>query len=142
MASLAVGINTLAVEAKAGLMTPLLQWIRPTLEQRLAGECQRLAKEALDRIDTSTLPLGELVAELDEAVGPPCRELARPASECLIREASRSGRELGIFSELISGRVGDDTQVVVQRCLASLLGLPAAGLQDLPFDDLMLRLRR
>ena len=69
MASLAVGINTLAVEAKAGLLTPLLQWIRPTLEQQLAGECQRLAKEAVDRIDTSTLPLGELVAELDEAVG-------------------------------------------------------------------------
>ena len=93
-------------------------------------------------IDTSSLPVGELLFGIEETVVQPCRDLAVPASECLIREASRSGRELGIFSELISGRVGDDTQVVIKRCLASLLGLPATGLQDLPLEDLMLRLRR
>ena len=142
MASLAVGINTLAVEAKAGLLTPLLQLMRPRVEQQLAGECEKLIKRGIRSIDPSDLPLVELVADLDKAVRPPCRELARPASECLIREASRSGRELGIFSELIGGRVGDDTHVVIKRCLASLLGLPVTGLQDLRLDDLLLRLRR
>ena len=142
MAFLAVGISTMAIEARAGLLEPLLQLMRPRVEQQLAGECQRLAKRAISRIDTSSLPLGELISGIDETVLQPCRDLALPASECLIREASRSGRELGIVSELISGRVGDDTQVVVKRCLASLLGLPATGLQDLPRKDLMLRLRR
>ena len=142
MAFLAVGISTMAIEARAGLLEPLLQLMRPRVEQQLAGECQRLAKRAISRIDTSSLPLGELISGIDETVLQPCRDLALPASECLIREASRSGRELGIVSELISGRVGDDTQVVVKRCLASLLGLPATGLQDLPLKDLMLLLRR
>lgn len=142
MAFLAVGISTMAIEARAGLLEPLLQLMRPRVEQQLAGECKRLAKRAIGRIDTSSLPLGELISGIDETVLQPCRDLALPASECLIREASRSGRELGIVSELISGRVGDDTQVVVKRCLASLLGLPATGLQDLPLKDLMLRLRR
>ena len=142
MAFLAVGISTMAIEARAGLLEPLLQLMRPRVEQQLAGECQRLAKRAISRIDTSSLPLGELISGIDETVLQPCRDLALPASECLIREASRSGRDLGIVSELISGRVGDDTQVVVKRCLASLLGLPATGLQDLPLKDLMLRLRR
>ena len=142
MAFLAVGISTMAIEARAGLLEPLLQLMRPRVEQQLAGECQRLAKRAISRIDTSSLPLGELISGIDETVLQPCRDLALPASECLIREASRSGRELGIVSELISGRVGDDTQVVVKRCLASLLGLPATGLQDLPLKELMLRLRR
>ena len=142
MAFLAVGISTMAIEARAGLLEPLLQLMRPRVEQQLAGECQRIAKRATGRIDTSSLPLGELISSIDETVLQPCRDLALPASECLIREASRSGRELGIVSELISGRVGDDTQVVVKRCLASLLGLPATGLQDLPLKDLMLRLRR
>jgi len=142
MAFLAVGISTMAIEARAGQLEPLLQLMRPRVEQQLAGECQRIAKRAIRRIDTSSLPLGELISGIDETVLQPCRDLALPASECLIREASRSGRELGIVSELISGRVGDDTQVVVKRCLASLLGLPATGLQDLPLKDLMLRLRR
>lgn len=142
MAFLAVGISTMAIEARAGLLEPLLQLMRPRVEQQLAGECQRIAKRAIGRIDTSSLPLGELISGIDETVLQPCRDLALPASECLIREASRSGRELGIVSELISGRMGDDTQVVVKRCLASLLGLPATGLQDLPLKDLMLRLRR
>ena len=142
MAFLAVGISTMAIEARAGLLEPLLQLMRPRVEQQLAGECQRLAKRAIGRIETSSLPLGELISGIDETVLQPCRDLALPASECLIREASRSGRELGIVSELISGRVGDDTQVVVKRCLASLLGLPATGLQDLPLKDLMLLLRR
>ena len=142
MAFLAVGISTMAIEARAGLLEPLLQLMRPRVEQQLAGECQRIAKRAIGRIDSSSLPLGELISGIDETVLQPCRDLALPASECLIREASRSGRELGIVSELISGRVGDDTQVVVKRCLASLLGLPATGLQDLPLKDLMLRLRR
>ena len=142
MAFLAVGISTMAIEARAGLLEPLLQLMRPRVEQQLAGECQQLVKRAIGSIDPTSLPLGELLSDIDDTVMQPCRDLALPASECLIREASRSGRELGIFSELIGGRVGDDTQVVIKRCLASLLGLPATGLQDLPLEDLMLRLRR
>jgi hypothetical protein len=40
---------------------------------------------------------------------------------------------------MLSGRFGDDSEVVVKRCLARLLGLPADSLKDVPLRDLTRR---
>ena len=63
-------------------------------------------------------------------------------SECLIRETSRSGRELGVLTELLRGEVGDDAQVVIRRCLASLTGLSQSSLKQIPVQELLERLRQ
>ena len=119
---------------QAGLLQPLLQLMRPKLESQLANQCQQLAKQALRDAELDIEPLSNLGEQ-------PCQALAKPVSECLIRETSRSGRELGVISELLSGRIGDDAEVVIKRCLASLLGLQATDLQDVPLSVLFQRLR-
>ena len=40
---------------------------------------------------------------------------------------------------MIGGRFGDDSEVVVKRCLARLLGLPVDSLRDVPLRDLTRR---
>ena len=119
---------------QAGLLQPLLQMMRPKLERELADQCEALAKQALLSAELDLEPLSSMGKQ-------PCQALAKPVSECLIRETSRSGRELGVISELLSGRIGDDVEVVIKRCLASLLGLQATDLQDVPLSELFQRLR-
>ena len=119
---------------QAGLLQPLLQIMRPKLERELADQCQQLAKQALKGAELDLEPFSGIGKQ-------PCQAIAKPISECLIRETSRSGRELGVISELLSGRIGDDAEVVIKRCLASLLGLQAADLQDVPLSELFQRLR-
>jgi len=114
--------------ADAGLLHPVLNLMRPRLERQLVSRCESLFAE-------DDAQLRELVAE-------PCRALARPASGCLIRETSRSGRELGVISELVGARIGDDAEVVIKACAAELLGLPGGSLNDLPLDQLLPRSRR
>ena len=119
---------------QAGLLQPLLQLMRPRLESQLADQCQQLAQQALRDAELDFEPLSSIGEQ-------PCQAVAKPVSECLIRETSRSGRELGVISELLSGRIGDDAEVVIKRCLASLLGLQATDLQDVPLSELFQRLR-
>ena len=119
---------------QAGLLQPLLQMMRPKLERELADQCEALAKQALQGAELDLEPSSSMGKQ-------PCQALAKPVSECLIRETSRSGRELGVISELLSGRIGDDADVVIKRCLASLLGLQATDLQDVPLSELFQRLR-
>ena len=119
---------------QAGLLQPLLQMMRPKLENQLADQCEQLAKQALRNAELDLEPLSSMGEQ-------PCKALAKPVSECLLRETSRSGRELGVVSELLSGRIGDDAEVVIKRCLASLLGLQATDLQDVPLSELFQRLR-
>jgi len=119
---------------QAGLLQPLLQMMRPKLERELADQCEALAKQALQGAELDLEPLNSMGRQ-------PCQALAKPVSECLIRETSRSGRELGVISELLSGRIGDDADVVIKRCLASLLGLQTTDLQDVPLSELFQRLR-
>ena len=97
--------------AQAGLLAPLLSLMRPQLELRITAACQQWAA-AGDKA-------------LEERMGPPCRALAGPTSRCLVDETERSGRGLGVISELVGGRFGDDSEVVVKRCLARLFGLPS-----------------
>ena len=119
---------------QAGLLQPLLQLMRPRLESQLADQCQQLAQQALMDAELDFEPLSSIGEQ-------PCQAVAKPVSECLIRETSRSGRELGVISELLSGRIGDDAEVVIKRCLASLLGLQATELQDVPLSEVFQRLR-
>ena len=131
---MAVSLMLSGGAVQAGLLQPLLQMMRPKLESELADQCQQLAKQALKDAELDLEPLTSMGEQ-------PCQALAKPVSECLIRETSRSGRELGVMSELLSGRIGDDAQVVIKRCLASLLGLQATDLQDVPLSVLFQRLR-
>ena len=123
--------------AKAGLFQPLIRLLQPKLEARLVSECRQLAKQALGGV-VSELP----DSWLNSAVEQPCQTLARPVSQCLIKETSRSGRELGVLTELLRGKVGDDASVVIQRCLTSLTGLPQSSLDPVPLQELMERLRQ
>ena len=124
--------------AMAGLFQPLIQLLQPRIERQLVSQCRQLAEQALDGVADEIAPQ----SWLNSAVEQPCRTLARPVSECLIRETSRSGRELGVLTELLRGKVGDDAAVVIQRCLASLTGLPQSSLKQIPVQELMERLRQ
>ena len=116
-----------AAPAQAGLLTPLLSLLRPQLELRITSACQQWASG------------GE--KSLEERMGPPCRALAGPTSRCLVEETERSGRGLGVVSELLAGRFGDDSEVVVKRCAGRLLGLPPESFQDVPLRDLARRFK-
>ena len=124
--------------AKAGLFQPLIQLLQPRIERLLVSECRQLAEQTLNGVAAKIAPK----SLLRSAVEQPCRTLARPVSECLIRETSRSGRELGVLTEIVRGRVGDDALVVIRRCLASLTGLPQSSLNQRPVQELMERFRR
>lgn len=111
--------------AQAGLLRPLLLLMRPQLENRLARAC----------VQAAAGENSSLAARLED----PCRKLAVPTSKCLIEETETSGRSIGVLSELVAGRFGDDSEVVVKRCLARLFGLPADSLRDVPLQDLARR---
>lgn len=117
----AVGVSG-STPASASLLGPVLQLIRPQLEQRLGSLCLAYAAG------------GE--KQLENSLREPCRKLARPASTCLVEEAERSGRSFGVLTEVLRGRFGDDSEVVVKRCIARMLSLPPDTLRDVPLQDL------
>jgi len=121
-ASSAVTIQT---PVQAGLLRPLLNLMQPQLEQRLSRAC--VAQLSGDDAG--------LAARLEQ----PCRTIAQPTSRCLIDETDRSVRGLGVISEMLAGRFGDASEVVVKRCLARQLGLPADSLLELPLRELVQR---
>ena len=114
-----------AAPAQASLLAPLLNLMRPQLEARITAACQQWASGG----DPS----------LEERMAPPCRALAGPTSRCLIEETDRSGRSLGVLTELIGGRFGDDSEVVVKRCVARMFGLPTNSLDNVPLRQLAQR---
>jgi hypothetical protein len=59
-----------------------------------------------------------------------------PTSKCLIEETDNSGRSLGVLTEMLGGRFGDDSEEVVKRCLARMFGLPTDSLRDMPLREL------
>ena len=111
--------------AQAGLLRPLLELMRPGLENRLSQAC-------VNQLSGEDKALAQRLEK-------PCQMVAAPTSRCLIDETDRSGRGLGILSEMLAGRFGDDSEVVVKRCLARQLGLPADSLKDLPLLELVRR---
>lgn len=113
---LTLGLGASPQAARAGLLQPVLQMLRPRLEAELTDTCTSLVGEATGGLEgIETLAKG------------PCRSAAKPMSECLIREAGRSGRELEVLSELIRGKVGENSRLVIRRCVSSLMGLPGDG---------------
>ena len=120
-------INAAAPAAQAGLLGPLLNLMRPQLEARITSACQQWASGG-DR-------------NLEARMAPPCRALAGPTSRCLIEETERSGRSFGVMTELLAGRFGDDSEVVVKRCAGRLLGLPADSFMEVPIRDLARRFK-
>lgn len=108
--------------AQAGLLRPLLMLMRPQLENRLTKVCLEAA--------------GGGQPALEQALRDPCRKLAVPTSKCLIEETDSSGRSLGVVSEMLAGRFGDDSEVVVKRCIARMFGLPAESLREVPLQEL------
>lgn len=112
--------------ARAGLLRPVLLLLRPQLENQLTQVC------------VQTASAGRL--ELEKNLLDPCRKLAVPTSKCLIEETDNSGRSLGVLTEMISGRFGDDSEEVVKRCLARMFGLPTDSLRDMPLRELGRRL--
>ena len=112
-----------APPAQAGLLRPLLDLLQPQLASRLSRACvQQLA-----------VGDGALATRREQ----PCQRIAAPTSRCLIDETDRSGRGLGVLTELLAGRFGDDSAVVVKRCLTRQLGLPEGSLDDLPLRELV-----
>jgi hypothetical protein len=113
--------------ARAGLLGPLLNLMRPQLETQITAACQQWA--------------GGGNPSLAERMAPPCRALAGPTSRCLIEETERSGRSFGVMTELLAGRFGDDSEVVVKRCAGRMLGLPADSFMDVPIRELARRFK-
>ena len=124
---LAAGLLIAATPVQAGLLAPLLQLMRPQLETRISTACQRWA--------------GGDNPALQQRLAAPCRALAGPTSRCLIEETERSGRSFGVVRELLAGRFGDDSEVVVKRCAGRLLGLPDDSFMDIPLQDLARRFK-
>jgi hypothetical protein len=108
--------------ARAGLMRPVLMLIRPQLEARLAEVCLEAAAGGQE--------------DLERTLRDPCRKIAGPTSRCLIEETDASGRGLGVLTEMLGGRFGDDSEAVVKRCLARMFGLPSESLRDVPLREL------
>ena len=138
VSSLLIEFTAIDQSARAGLLQPLIQLLQPRIERRLISECRQLTEQVLN--DFAPDIASSRVLKL--AVEQPCRTIAGPVRECLIREISRSGRELGVLTELLEGRVGDDAGVVIERCVASLTGLPRSSLNTIPLQQLLERLRR
>jgi hypothetical protein len=111
-----------AAPARAGLLRPVLLLLRPQLENQLTRVCVETASGGR--------------ADLEKSLQDPCRKLAVPTSKCLIEETDNSGRSLGVLTEMISGRFGDDSEEVVKRCLARMFGLPTDSLKDMPLREL------
>ena len=104
------------------LLLPVLQLMRPQLEQRLTTVC----------VETASAGNASLAAKLEA----PCAQLAKPTSQCLVQETASGGRSLAVLGELIRGDFGADSELVVKRCLARMLGLPAGSLQHIPLKEL------
>jgi hypothetical protein len=100
----------------------VLMLMRPQLESRLARICVQATAGGRP--------------ELEASLRDPCQKLAVPTSKCLVEETDNSGRGLGVLSELLAGRFGDDSEDVVKRCLARMFGLPVDSLREVPLREI------
>jgi hypothetical protein len=120
--ALVVALTATPSPAQAGLLAPMLQWIRPQLESRLVVLC-------LDNTAGSNPNLRRYLQD-------PCQKLAGPTSRCLIEETDQSGRGFEVMRDMVGGRFGDASEAVVKRCLARMFGLPPESLREVPLREL------
>lgn len=121
-AALGIVAGTLQSPARAGLLLPLLQLMRPKLESKLAKLC----------VETASGGQPTLEAKLEE----PCQQLAKPTSACLVEETDATGQGLEVMADVLRGSFGNASESVVKRCLAKMLGLPADSLKEVPLREL------
>ena len=108
--------------ARAGLMRPVLELLRPQLEQRLNQVC----------LDGVSAGAPQLRAQLEQ----PCRQLALSSSRCVVEETDASGKGLEVMGDLVRQQLGPESERIAKRCLARLLGLPPASLEAIPLRPL------
>lgn len=128
-----------ATPVRAGLWRPVLELLRPQLEAQLSRTCLQAAVGALEQtlpVDPAALPRQQLEEQLRE----PCRELAVRGSHCLVREADASTNSLSLLQELLQRQLGPESERMLQRCAARLLGLPPDSLNGLSLRQLAQRL--
>lgn len=116
------GVLWASPPAQAGLMRPVLELMRPQVEERIATIC--LEKAAAGQSD------------LRQQLAQPCRQLARTTSRCLVEETDASGKALAVMGELLRQQLGPEGERITKRCLARLVGLPPASLETIPLRQL------
>ena len=65
-----------------------------------------------------------------------CRKLSVPTSQCLLHEIDATGRGFSVISEMLAGHIGDDSEVVLKRCIAKMIGIPVNSLNNIPLREL------
>lgn len=123
--ALALGTALFALPARAGLMRPVLELMRPQLESRITRAC----------VDGLAGDNPQLAAQLQQ----PCRQFAEPASRCLVRETDASGKGLAVVREMMQRELGPEGERIVKRCIAQMVGLPANSLDGVSFQKLVQR---
>ncbi len=108
--------------AQASVMRPVLELIRPQVEQRITSLC-------LDRAAAGQ-------AGLRQQLEQPCRQLARTTSRCLVDETEASGKALAVVGELLRQQLGPEGERIAKRCLARLVGLPPNSLEAMPLRQI------
>jgi len=111
--------------AQAGLWRPVLNLMRPQLEDRLTQAC----------VEGLAGKQPTLASQLER----PCRQLAAPTSRCLVQETDASGKGLAVLKELLQRELGPEGERIVKRCVARQLGLPASSLDGLSLRELSQR---
>ena len=112
-----------ALPVQAGLLSPIFWLARPRLERRLAKRCVELTAGDHDA--------------LRETMKPACKQFAKPVAKCLIKQTEVSGRAFGVIVEILRGEFGDDSEIVVKLCSASIFNLPANTFMDVPLSDIL-----
>jgi hypothetical protein len=132
-----------ATPARAGLWRPVLELLRPELEARLTRACVDAVGDTLEQALAGAWPSGGSRLDqgaLQRQLREPCRRLAAPGSRCLVREADASDRSLALLQELLQRQLGPESERLLQRCTARLLGLPPDSLAGLSLRQLAQRL--
>ena len=109
----------------ASIFKPLLNLLRPQLENSLFGECVKL----IGGIDQNLIIISSKA----------CRLAVEPISNCLIKQADKSGKTLVVIKEIIQSKFGDASETVVKRCIASILMLPINSFQNIPLKQIFTR---
>ena len=106
-----------------GILLPLMMLLKPQVKIHIKQECVRMTAR------TNHV--------LVQAMDKPCELIAESLSDCLIKEAEKSGKILPIVSDLISKKYGDASEDVTKKCIASTLGLPEKSLDQVPLAALV-----
>jgi len=127
MANLIALSGLFPLRAEASMFKPLLLLAAPRLENSLQQECTKL--------------ISGVGPELIEPMAKVCKTISKPIASCLINQADISGRSLGVIKEMIQGKFGDDSELVVKRCIASMFLLPLDTFNDVPLKKFTDRLK-